>query len=54
MEPSEKYIKEFQEIYKKEHGEDLSWEEIIINNGLGRLHLVTVIKNRNRKNKKIN
>ncbi len=27
MEPSEKYIKEFQEIYKKEHGKELTWEE---------------------------
>jgi len=27
MELSDKYIKEFQEIYKKKHGKDLSWEE---------------------------
>jgi len=27
MEPSEKYIKEFQELYKKEYGKDLTWEE---------------------------
>lgn len=27
MEPSEKCIKEFQEIYKKEYGKELSWKE---------------------------
>lgn len=27
MEPSDKYIKEFQEIYKKKHGKELTWEE---------------------------
>ena len=28
MEPSDKYIKEFQEIYKKEYGKELSWKEV--------------------------
>lgn len=27
MEPSDKYIKEFQELCKKEYGKDLTWEE---------------------------